>query len=358
MSTEFYPLRIKKINKETNDCISLSFEIPDSLKEVFKYKQGQYLTLKTNIGGEELRRSYSLCSCPLDDHWRVAIKKNPGGVFSSFANEVLKPGDVLEVMPPKGKFYKELDTTQSKHYMAFAAGSGITPILSIIETTLRTEPNSHFTLLYGNKNRNRIIFKEELEALKNNFIERFRIYHILSTEKTDAELNHGRIDANKCAYFFKKLADIKTVDEFFLCGPEEMIFSVKEYLESCGVDPRKIHFELFTLEKTKKKETNSKKLVGDELISRVTIKLDGTESSFDLAYDSEDILDAALHEGVNLPFACKGGVCCTCKAKLVEGKVEMEVNYGLEPDEVAAGFILTCQSHPLTSIVKVDFDAV
>lgn len=358
MSTKFYPLKIKKINRETNDCVSLAFEIPDDLKNVFKYKHGQYLTLKTNIAGEELRRNYSLCSCPLDDYWRVAIKKVPGGVFSSFANETLKAGDVIEVMPPKGNFYHELNAAQTKNYMAFAAGSGITPMLSIIETTLRTEPKSHFTLLYGNKNRSRIIFKEELEALKDKFIERFKLYHILSTEKTDAEINHGRIDANKCAYFFKKIIDIKTVDEFFICGPEEMIFNIQAYLKSCGVDQHKIHFELFTPSKKKNKEVNIRRKTEDELMSRITVKLDGIESSFDLAYDSEDILDAALHEGVNLPYACKGGVCCTCKAKLVEGKVEMEVNYGLEPDEVAAGFILTCQSHPLTPAVKVDFDAV
>jgi ring-1,2-phenylacetyl-CoA epoxidase subunit PaaE len=359
MSTKFYPLRVKKINRETNDAVSVSFDVPDNLKEIFSYKQGQYLTLKTNINGEEIRRSYSLCSSPLDEHWRVAIKKVPGGLFSTYASDVLKPGDTIEVMPPNGRFYKELDATQAKNYMAFAAGSGITPILSIIETTLRTEPNSSFTLVYGNRNRNNIIFKEELEALKNRFIERFRLYHILSREKTDAPLNHGRIDAEKCAYVFNKLVDAKSIDEYFLCGPEEMIFSVKDYLEAQQIDKTKIHFELFTTNKKNSAFAAQKTGTTDNApVSKITVKLDGIEQSFNLAYDGESILDAALHEGADLPFACKGGVCCTCKARLTEGEVIMEVNYGLEPDEVATGFILTCQSHPKTAVVKVDFDAV
>ncbi|MES2774114.1 MAG: 1,2-phenylacetyl-CoA epoxidase subunit PaaE [Bacteroidota bacterium] len=359
MSTKFYPLRIKKINKETSDCVAVSFDMPDHLKELFRYKQGQHLTLRTAINGEEIRRNYSLCSSPLDDDWRVAIKKVPGGLFSEFANDKLRIGDTIEVMPPNGRFYKELDAIQSKNYMAFVAGSGITPVLSIIETTLRTEPNSSFTLVYGNRNRNSIIFREELEALKNRFMERFRLYHVLSREKTDAPVNHGRIDSEKCAYVFSKLVDINSVDEFFLCGPEEMIFSVKDYLLTHEVDPAKIHFELFTSpRKNDIQKVNIARVASSGLQSRITIKQDGIEQSFDLAYDGEPILDAALHEGADLPFACKGGVCCTCKARLTEGEVEMEVNYGLEPDEVAAGFILTCQSHPKTAVVKIDFDAV
>lgn len=359
MSTKFYPLQVEKINPETNDAVSVSFDVPDDLKEIFNYKQGQYLTLKTNIDGKEVRRSYSLCSSPLDNHWRVAIKKVPGGLFSTYASEVLKPGDTIEVMPPNGRFYKELDATHAKNYMAFAAGSGITPILSIIETTLRTEPKSSFTLVYGNRNRNNIIFKEELEALKNRFIERFRLYHILSREKTDAPLNHGRIDGEKCAYVFNKLVDVKSIDEYFLCGPEEMIFGVKDYLEAQQIDRSKIHFELFTTNKKNSAFTTLKTGHTDNgLMSKITVKLDGIEQSFNLAYDGESILDAALHEGADLPFACKGGVCCTCKARLTKGEVIMEVNYGLEPDEVAAGFILTCQSHPKTAVVNVDFDAV
>ncbi|MEO7309446.1 MAG: 1,2-phenylacetyl-CoA epoxidase subunit PaaE [Chitinophagaceae bacterium] len=359
MSTKFYPLRVKKINRETNDCVSLSFDIPDDLKELFRYKQGQYLTLRTHIGDEEVRRSYSLCSSPLDAHWRVAVKKVPGGLFSGYANEVLKPGDIVEVMPPNGRFFQELDALQQKNYMALASGSGITPVLSIIETTLRTEPQSSFTLVYGNRNRNSIIFKEELEALKNQFIDRFRIYHVLSREKTDAPLNYGRIDAEKCAYIFSKLVDMNTIDAFFLCGPEEMIFGVKDWLESQLVDRHKIHFELFTSPiKNAAKHMAVTTNVDHGPESRITVKLDGIEQSFNLAYDGEPILDAALHEGADLPYACKGGVCCTCRARLTEGEVFMDANYGLEPDELAAGFILTCQSHPRTAVVKIDFDAV
>ena len=358
MSTKFYPLKVKKINRETNDCISISFDVPQEYAEQFKYKQGQYLTFKTEIDGQEVRRSYSLCSSPLDNVWRVAIKQVPSGLFSSYAGKALKPGDTIEVMPPNGKFYRELGMDQAQNYMAFAAGSGITPILSIIETTLRTEPRSSFTLVYGNRNRNSIIFKEELEAFKNKFMDRFRLYHILSREKTDAILNHGRIDGKKCAYIFDKLVDRASIDAFFLCGPEEMIFDVRDYLVAQQTDIKKIHFELFT--SAKKQVTQAISVASetnDAPMSRITVKLDGVESTFDLAYNGEAILDAALHEGADLPFACKGGVCCTCKAKLIEGEIYMEVNYGLEPEEVEAGYILTCQSHPKTPVVKVDFDA-
>jgi len=359
MSTKFYPLQVKKIKVETNDCVSVAFEVPDELKEIFKYKHGQYLTFKTDIDGQEVRRSYSLCSSPLDNLWRVAIKQVPGGLFSSYAGKMLKPGDTIEAMPPNGKFYRELSTEQIKNYMAFAAGSGITPILSIIETTLRTEPHSSFTLVYGNRNKNSIIFKEELEALKNKFMDRFRLYHILSREKTDAILNYGRIDAAKCAYIFDKLVDRNDIDEFFLCGPEEMIFSVRDYLLAQDTDAKKIHFELFTASKKGIKSVAQQASAGNDVpMSKITVKLDGVESTFNLAYDGDAILDAALHEGADLPFACKGGVCCTCKAKLVEGEIYMEVNYGLEPEEVEAGYILTCQSHPKTATVIVDFDAV
>ena len=241
--------------------------------------------------------------------------------------------------------------------MAFAAGSGITPVLSIIKTTLLTEPKSNFTLVYGNRTKASIIFKEELEALKDKFIERFRVYHILSREKMDTPINEGRIDEAKCELLFTKLINIKTVDEFFLCGPGEMIFNVKEFLESIGIEKKKIHFELFTTpvkQRTALYRPAEVKQVDDS--SDITVKLDGRTFDFKLEFNSNNILDAALAQGADLPFACKGGVCCTCKAKLIEGKIDMEVNYGLEPEEVEAGYILTCQSHPRSNKVVVDFD--
>jgi ring-1,2-phenylacetyl-CoA epoxidase subunit PaaE len=358
MSIHFHRLRIKNIERETDQCVSVEFEIPESLSPAFQFKQGQSLTMRTALNGEEVRRTYSLCSSPLDNKWRVAIKKVEGGVFSSFANEDLKAGDELEVMEPVGKFYTELNPVHKKHYLAFAAGSGITPVISIIKTTLRTEPKSTFTLVYGNRSRNSIIFFEELEGLKNKFIDRFNLINILSRERTDSSINSGRIDIGKLTDL-EKLIDYKKMDEIFICGPEEMIFCIKNFLEQKGIPERKIHFELFTTSGQKKKsEVGSQKSeVGGGPISRITVKLDGRSFDFDLSLNSDTtILDAALKQGADLPFACKGGMCCTCKARLIYGQVEMDVHWGLEHDEIEQGYILTCQSHPKTEKVVVDFD--
>lgn len=355
----FHPLRVKKVEKETDDCVSIEFNVPEELKEIFQFKQGQNLTIKKVLNGEELRRNYSICASPFDNRLKIAVKKAEGGLFSTWANEGLKEGDVLDVLPPTGKFYTELDPSQRKNYVAFAAGSGITPILSIIKTTLITEPKSEFTLVYGNRTKNSIIFKEELEALKDKFIDRFRIYHILSRELTETEINNGRIDVDKLEFLFSKLIDIKASDAFFVCGPEEMIFCIKGYLEGRGVTGDQIHFELFTVPGQKPSaishQPSAKADEGPK--AKVRVKLDGIMFDFDLAYESESILDAALKQGADLPYACKGGVCTTCKARLIEGKVSMDVNWGLEPDEVEKGYILTCQSHPQTEEIVVDFDS-
>jgi ring-1,2-phenylacetyl-CoA epoxidase subunit PaaE len=355
----FHSLRVKKVQKETDDCVSISFEVPQELEEAFRYKQGQTLTFRKVLNGEELRRNYSICSSPFDNALQVAVKKVEGGAFSTWANESLKAGDELDVMSPTGKFYTELDPSQKKNYVSFTAGSGITPILSIIKTTLLTEPQSTFTLVYGNRTKNAIIFKEELEAIKDKFIDRFRVYHVLSRERTEAPLNNGRIDVGKLDLYFDKIIDMNRIDEYFLCGPEEMIFCIKGYLAGKGVPAEKVHFELFTVpgQKTavaRRQETGE---VATGPVSKISVKLDGIMFDFDLAYESESILDAALKQGADLPYACKGGVCTTCKAKVLEGEVEMEVNWGLEPDEVEKGFVLTCQSHPKTEKVVVDFDA-
>lgn len=357
MSIHFEQLRVKEIRKETDDCVSVSFEVPVHLTQEFQFIQGQHITLRTSINGEEVRRSYSLCSSPLDHELRVAIKKVPDGIFSTYANERLKEGDSIDVMPPMGKFYTPLHAGQKKNYVGFAAGSGITPLLSIIKTTLHTEPNSSFTLVFGNRNRSSIIFREALEALKNKYMNRFRLIHILSREKTDTVLNAGRIDTEKCHSLFDKTINLSQTDEFFLCGPEEMIFSVKAVLEEKGVDKKKIHFELFTTPGQPQKNKSAQNNIADnQPKSRITIKLDGMSFDFDLAQNDTAILDAALQQGADLPYACKGGVCCTCRAKLVEGEVDMDVNYGLEPEEIEQGFILTCQSHPRSEKVVVDFD--
>ncbi|HZH96663.1 MAG TPA: 1,2-phenylacetyl-CoA epoxidase subunit PaaE [Flavisolibacter sp.] len=354
----FHLLEVKGVKKETEDCVSVTFTVPEELSNVFRFKQGQYLTIRKILNGEEQRRNYSICASPFDGELKIAVRKVEGGLFSTYANTELKKGDHLEVMPPLGKFHTELNGSNQKTYVAFAAGSGITPMLSIIKTTLLAEPQSSFTLVYGNRTKSGIIFKEDLEALKDKFINRFRIYHVLSREKSDAEINYGRIDRAKCELLFGKVIDLKTCDEFFLCGPEEMIFSVRDYLLQNGVDSKHIHFELFTIpgqkQSTVKQPSSIVSDTGPQ--AKVTVRLDGIMFDFDLGYEGQSVLDAALKQGADLPYACKGGVCCTCKARLLEGKVVMDENWGLEPDEVAAGFILTCQSHPTTERIVVDFD--
>ncbi len=358
MSIHFHPLTVRQVRKETTDCVSVEFEIPKELEEDFRFMHGQSLTMRTWINNEEVRRTYSICSSPLDNEWRVAIKKQEGGLFSSFANDQLKKGDRLEVMQPVGKFYTDLNPNQKKHYVAFCAGSGITPVISIIKTTLRTEPLSQFTLVFGNRNKNSIIFKEELEAIKDKYVDRFRIIHVLSRERTDAEINFGRIDSQKCEMLFDKMIDLPSSDEFFICGPELMIFTVKQFLERNQVNEKKIHFELFTTpgEVTGIKPKSAERKEKNEGKSSVTVRLDGISFDFLLGFNDLPILDAALQQGADLPFACKGGVCCTCKARLLEGEVDMDVHWGLEQEEVDQGYILTCQSHPKTEKVVVDFD--
>jgi ring-1,2-phenylacetyl-CoA epoxidase subunit PaaE len=357
MAIHFHTLKVKDVKRETPVCVSVAFEIPDALKNEFAFIQGQNITLKKIINGEELRRSYSVCTTPSENELRVAIKQVEGGLFSTYANQELKQGDELEVMTPSGNFYTPLNPTQKKNYMAFAAGSGITPVISIIKTTLQTEPQSRFTLVYGNRNRGSIIFFEELEELKNRYMERFNLVQVLSRERTDIPLHFGRIDEKKLEEL-ARTTNFNGTDEFFLCGPEEMIFCVKDYLTARGVPTGKIHFELFTSSGIKKK----KALRADEQLetgpqSHVTIRLDGREFSFNLPMNSElTVLEAALQQGSDLPYACKGGMCCTCKARLLEGEVVMDVNYALDHEEVERGFILTCQSHPRTERLVVDFD--
>jgi ring-1,2-phenylacetyl-CoA epoxidase subunit PaaE len=357
MAVHFHPLRVTEVRKETSDCVSVLFEVPPALKETFAFTQGQNITLRTTIDGEEVRRSYSICSAPFENQLRVAIKKVNGGLFSTYANTQLQPGDVLEVLPPTGRFFVPLQAGNQQQYVAFAAGSGITPVISIIKTTLQTEPNSHFTLVYGNRSRASIVFFEALEALKNKYVQRFTFINILSREKTDAPVNFGRINTEKL-HALEKLIPCSTAAAFFVCGPEEMIFCVKDFLEQAGVEKGKIHFELFASPGQKKK-TVAKETVADDSgpKSNITIQLDGRSFSFQLPFSSElSILDAALQQGADLPFACKGGVCCTCRARLTQGEVDMDVNYALEHEEVEQGYILTCQSHPKTETVVIDFD--
>ena len=359
MSTAFHALTIQSIRSETADCISVQLNVPESLQASFRFLPGQYLTFRSGIEGEEVRRSYSLCSAPHEHQWTVAIKKIDGGKFSQFAHHQLKKGDRIDVLPPMGKFHPALEPSNKKHYLAIAAGSGITPILSILKSVLHTEPNSQFTLVYGNRDRQSIIFFEELEGWKNKFLGRLQIIHVLSRERTDSEINQGRIDADKLIRL-GSLIDYKNINECFLCGPEAMISTARTTLAQLGVPDTHIHFELFTTTAQQQK-ANRPKLTADTSTgpqSIVTIRVDGRAVDLSIPQNGDQtILEAALNQGADLPYACKGGMCCTCKAKLLEGQVKMEVNWGLEEEEVRQGYILTCQAIPTSENLVVDFDA-
>lgn len=350
--TSFYPLTISEVRRETEDAVSIAFDVPAENKDKFTFLPGQYLTLKTDISGEEVRRSYSICAAPSDGELRVAVKEIEGGKFSTYANRELKEGMTLESMPPMGNFKWE-PTGSASHVVGWAAGSGITPIMSIAKTVLESDSSSTFTLFYGNKNSNSIIFKDALEDLKNTYVDRLEVHHILSREDQGSDVTKGRIDGEKVKAFNEKFFEVGTTTAHFLCGPLGMIESVTETLESLGTPKEKIHFELFntTSAGAAKKEVTST-VSG---ASAVTVILDGEETHFE-ATGKEFILDAALDAGADVPYACKGAVCCTCRAKVLEGSAEMVMNYALVDDEVKDGYILTCQAHPTSEKVVVSFD--
>ncbi len=355
---KFHTLRVNDITRETEDCVSVAFEVPAELENDYRFIPGQYLTLETEIDGEKVRRSYSLCSSPLDGELRVAIKKVEYGQFSSWANEKLNVGTEMEVMTPDGNFYTELKADHKKNYVAFAAGSGITPVYSIMKSVLEMEPNSTFTLFYGNKTSHSVIFRDKIDGLKNRYMNRLEVHHVLSREDQGTDYLKGRIDEAKCMHFSEKFFDAEKVDAFFLCGPEAMINCVSDTLQKIGVDKSKIHYELFTSPSQslahKTKASSDKK--DGKLMSDVTVILDGDETHFTISSDGDSVLDAALDAGADVPYACKGAVCCTCRARVLEGSVEMEMNYALEDDEVEDGYVLTCQSHPTSKKLVVSYD--
>ncbi len=357
--TKFRALKIRDIRKETEDTVSIALAVQNGESKEFQYVAGQHLTFRAIIDGEEVRRSYSLCSSPLENEWRIAVKKVPGGRFSSFANEKLQVGDILEVMPPMGSFTHSVDPDAENLYVAFAAGSGITPVISLVKTILLSEPKSTFILFYGNRTSDGIIFREELESIKSRFIDRFSLHHILSGERQESPLFTGRIDREKCTAFSKVFFDPQQVSKFFLCGPEMMIENVKNYLVETGVPDEQIKYELFTTPTSKAftgRGTREDTPHNPEEESLATVILDGDAFDLPIPYEGKSVLEAVIEQGADAPFACKGGVCCTCKAKLIEGKAKMDVVYGLEPDEIEDGYILTCQAHPRSKKIVVDFD--
>ena len=353
---QFHSIKIQDIYKETKDCSVVTFDIPDDLKTSFKYNQGQYLTLKAIIDDQEVRRSYSLCSSPIDNKWQVAIKKINGGLFSTFVNDNLKTGDLIDVMPPNGKFFTPINTEKAKNYIFFAAGSGITPILSIIKTHLAAEPKATFKLFYLNRTVKSIVFKEEIEQLKNKYFGRLEIFHFLTKEFRNIELLNGRFTSEKLQTLTKSIIDIANTDECFICGPEEMIFLIKDELVAAGLDKYKIHFELFSSGNTVSDKARIKNIIEHKIQgTEITIIDGGKEFHFTMDDEFDNILDGALAAGADLPFACKGGVCCTCRCKLISGTAEMKVNYALDENEVAKGLILSCQAVPTSKNVVVEF---
>lgn len=355
-SAGFHSLKVADVRRETADCVSVAFEIPASLKEEFHFVQGQYLTFKKEIKGEEVRRSYSICSSPLDGELRVAIKEVPDGRFSTFANRQLQVGDVLESMTPRGNFHRPLDPNNASEYVAFASGSGITPVMSILKTTMQREPKSRFMLFYGNRSTSSVIFRDQLDDLKNEFMGRLEVHHVLSREDQGTDLLKGRLDAEKCKNFAERFFDPATVSAYYLCGPGEMIGSISETLEALGAPKDRILYELFSTPGSAKIEGKTNKSEKRDFVADVTVILDSDETHFSIGADGKSILDAALDAGADVPFACKGAVCCTCRAKVLEGEVEMDMNYALEDDEVEEGYVLTCQSHPRSQKVVISYD--
>ncbi len=351
---KFHKLKVSDVRKETDDCVSIAFDIPSSLKSEYTYVQGQYITFKLDVGGE-IRRSYSICSSPVaDTELRVAVKKTSDGRGSKWLNENVKNGDELEVMTPMGNFHSPINSAHTKHYILFAGGSGITPMLSIIKTVLAKEPNSKITLLYGNRDEKSTIFKTELENHVGSSANKLNVIHILENPSQGVdELYKGRLDKEKVKALVAKHIILNGDNEFFVCGPTPMMDNVKAVLSDLKVDSKKVHIEYFTASLEAPKQTGN---AGEDITSQITVTIDGVETSFELNTNGDSILDGAINAGADAPYACKGAVCCTCKAKIIEGKVKMDMNYALTDDEVEDGYILTCQSHPLTPVVVVDYD--
>jgi len=357
----FHGLTVAEVERITEDAVAITFAVPDELRDEYVYQPGQHLTVRCELAGDDVRRNYSICSAATSGTLRIGVKRLPGGAFSTYAFEQLRPGDSLDVMTPSGRFTVPLAPEQARHYCAIAAGSGITPILSIMATALEVEPHSRVTLVYGNRTSRSVMFLEELEDLKDRYLERVQFLHILSREHQEAELLNGRIDDTKLKVLLDSLVPPETIDEWFLCGPAGMIETARAALLERGVEAGRIHRELFHAGPVAPRPPAEAAPVtaGTAVIGAadISILLDGRTSTFPLAPGAEPILDAALAVRPDAPYACKNGMCGTCRAKVVEGTVEMDHNYALEDDELAGGFVLACQAHPTSDRVTLDFDA-
>lgn len=357
MSTHFHSLRVKSITPDTDEAVIVSFDVPASLQHEFQFTQGQHLTLRTQLNGKEERRSYSICSGVDDGELRIGVRHVSGGVMSGWINQDLKTGDFIDVLPPEGRFFVPIDASQARHYLGIAGGSGLTPILAIMKTVLAREPLSRFTLIYGNRRQSSTMFKEELEDLKNCYLTRLTLHTVFSQEHMDSPLNSGRLTQSKLGDFLSVLIQPQQLDHVFVCGPHGFNDEADAALLAAGVPAEHIHIERFGVPVdatgVKPKPTVQ---AGDAPQAMIQIIRDGLSREIEFRTEHGSVLDAAAAAGLEVPYSCKSGVCCTCRAKLMEGKVRMDRNFALEPHEVAAGFVLTCQAHPLTDRVVLSFD--
>ncbi len=359
MALHFHPLTIREVSRETADCISVAFDIPETLRETFAYSAGQYVTLKAEVGDRELRRSYSLCSAPHQGQWRVAIKRVEGGQFSQWAHALLRAGDVIDVLPPDGHFKYTPDCVRARRVLLLAAGSGITPVFSILKTILETESNTQVTLVYGNRRVKDIVFKEAIADLRDAHLARFQLHHTLSGETQEAAIANGRLDGDKLNELFRVALDPCSFDQVFVCGPGEMIKSCVAACEAAGIAHDRIHKEMFGVPPNSVEKNDSPiavNIASDEH-ARVSVIADGIERVLAVGYRGESVLDVALGAGIDVPYACKAGVCCTCRAQVLEGEVRMDANFALDDSEVARGFVLTCQCHPVSDAVRISYDS-
>jgi ring-1,2-phenylacetyl-CoA epoxidase subunit PaaE len=349
----FHRLRVAAVDRLTADSAAITFEVPPALEEAFGFRPGQHLTLRRVVDGVDLRRTYSVCSSAAGGPLRVAVKRLDGGVFSTWVLDGLQPGDELEVLPPAGRFGPAVDPDRARRYGLVAAGSGITPVLSIAWTVLDVEPASHVVLVYGNRTSGDVMFLEELADLKDRFPDRLQVLHVLSREEQESELLSGRIDRDRLQRLFATLLPVRDVDEWYLCGPFGMVTDGRETLLAAGVEPSQVHVELFHADAPPPRVRTV--TAGSPELATVTVVLHGRTTTLPVHKDGPSVLDAVLAVRADAPFACKGGVCGTCRARCVAGAVEMDVNYALEPDEIEAGVVLTCQSHPTTDEVRLEF---
>ena len=358
MTQGFHELRVAEVRRETPDAVSIRFDLPTDLQSVFAFKAGQHLTLRTLLQDEDIRRNYSVCVSPHEDELRVAIKHISGGAFSSWINTAVEPGSMIEVMPPHGSFTWAFEAGAERRYVGFAGGSGITPVLSILKAALKQEPKSRFTLLYGNRSVGQIMFLEELAALKNLYLDRLEVYHFLEDDEEEIALFNGRLDGQKSEQVLETLVRAADTDAFFICGPEPMMSAVELALHKRGVAGEQILVERFTTGALSPAQAAAAhQLEAKAKGLKISVVLEGRRSSILFGEDVHSVLDAARAAGLPAPFACKGGVCATCRAKLVSGTAEMKVNYGLSEAEIAQGYVLTCQAIPTSEGVVLDYDA-